>query len=66
MLTVVCGTPGTRKAVNPFLVRRVADITQDHAHKKQRRFAPIVALAGQHGLVLPQPRLRAALAEGNA
>jgi tagaturonate reductase len=28
--------------------------------------APIVALAGQHGLLLPQPRLRAALAEGKA
>lgn len=54
------------RLLNPFLVHRVADIAQNHAQKKQRRFAPIVALARQHGLVLPQPRLRAALAEGNA
>jgi hypothetical protein len=54
VLTVVCETPGTLKAVNPFLVRRVADIAQDHAQKKQRRFAPIVALAGQQCAVRRQ------------
>ena len=54
------------RLLNPFLVHRVADIAQNHARKKQRRFAPIVALAAQHGLALPQPRLQAALAEGSA
>ena len=51
------------RLLNPFLAHRLADIAQNHAQKKQRRFAPIVALAAQHGLALPQPQLRAALAE---
>ena len=51
---------------NPFLAHRLADIAQHHTQKKQRRFAPIIALAAQHGLALPQPRLRAALALGDS
>jgi tagaturonate reductase len=50
------------RLLNPFLAHRLSDIAQNHVQKKQRRFAPIVALAAQHGLALPQPRLRAALA----
>ena len=51
------------RLLNPFLAHRLADIAQDHAQKKARRLAPIVALAERQGLALPQPRLRAALAE---
>ena len=51
------------RLLNPFLAHRLADIAQDHAQKKARRLAPIVALAERHGLALAQPRLRAALAE---
>ncbi|KKW67163.1 D-mannonate oxidoreductase [Lampropedia cohaerens] len=47
---------------NPFLHHRLADIAQNHAQKKQRRLAPIIARAEALGLQLPQPRLRAALA----
>lgn len=47
---------------NPFLNHRIADIAQNHAQKKQRRLAPVVALAEERGLGLLQPRLRAALA----
>jgi tagaturonate reductase len=47
---------------NPYLAHRLADIADNHAEKKRRRFAPVVALAAQHGLALPQARLRAALA----
>ena len=47
---------------NPFLAHRLSDIAQNHAEKTQRRFAPVVALAEQLGLPLPQKRLRAALA----
>lgn len=50
------------RLLNPYLAHRLADIAQNHAQKKQRRFAPVVALAGELGLELPQPRLRAALA----
>jgi tagaturonate reductase len=49
---------------NPFLAHRLADIAQNHGEKKRRRFEPVVSLATQHGLMLPQPRLRAALASG--
>jgi tagaturonate reductase len=49
------------RLLNPFLAHRLADIAQNHAQKKQRRFAPIVSLAEQHDASLPQPRLRAAL-----
>jgi tagaturonate reductase len=54
------------RLLNPFLAHRLADIAQNHMQKKQRRFAPIVALAVRHGLTLPQPRLRAALASGQS
>jgi tagaturonate reductase len=47
---------------NPFLAHRLADIAQNHAQKKQRRMAPVVALAATLGLPLAQPRLRGALA----
>ena len=46
---------------NPFLEHRIADIFQNHAQKKQRRFAPVLALAEQHGATLPLLRMRAAL-----
>jgi tagaturonate reductase len=54
------------RLLNPFLAHHLADIAQNHEQKKQRRFAPIVSLAAQHGLALPQPRLRAALAGDNS
>ena len=47
---------------NPFLAHRLADIAQNHAQKKQRRFAPVVALAESFGLTIAQTRLRAGLA----
>ncbi len=50
---------------NPFLAHRLADIAQNHAQKKQRRFGPMVALADQLRLGLAQPRLRAMLATGH-
>lgn len=46
---------------NPFLAHRIADIAQNHAEKKLRRLAPVVALAQQLQLAIVQPRLRAAL-----
>ena len=46
---------------NPFLAHRLADIAQNHEEKKQRRLQPVVALAQEHGLAVPQRRLRAAL-----
>ena len=48
---------------NPFLAHRIADIAQNHAVKKQRRLAPIVALAQARRPSLPQVRLRAALTD---
>lgn len=49
------------RLLNPFLVHRLAEIANNHAQKKQRRFAPLLALAAEHCLALPQTRLRAAL-----
>ena len=49
------------RLLNPFLVHRLAEIAQNHAQKRQRRFAPVVAMAEARGLNLAQPRLRAAL-----
>jgi len=49
------------RLLNPFLAHRLAEIAHNHAQKKQRRFAPLLALADEHGLGLAQPRLRAAL-----
>lgn len=48
--------------LNPFLDHKLADIAGNHAEKKRRRLAPVVALAEKHGLSLPQTKLRAALA----
>jgi len=48
---------------NPFLDHRIADIAQNHAQKKQRRFGPLVALASEHAPHLTQPHLKAALAK---
>jgi tagaturonate reductase len=53
------------RLLNPYLAHRLADIAQNHAQKKQRRLAPIVALAHQLGLHFAQPRLNAALANPN-
>ena len=51
------------RLLNPFLEHRLAEIAQNHAQKKQRRFAPLLALAGRQGLDIQQPRLRAALSQ---
>lgn len=47
--------------LNPFLKHRIADIASNHEEKKQRRFAPVIARAGELGLNLPQARLKKAL-----
>jgi tagaturonate reductase len=49
------------RLLNPFLAHRLADIAQNHEQKKQRRFAPAVALARELKLPLAQKRLHAAL-----
>ena len=49
------------RLLNPFLAHRLADIAQNHAQKTKRRLAPVVDLALQLGLALPQPRLRQAV-----
>ncbi|WP_018151018.1 hypothetical protein [Leeia oryzae] len=46
---------------NPFLRHRLADIAQNHAEKKRRRFQPLMDLAGQYGVVLTNSRLQRAL-----
>jgi tagaturonate reductase len=50
------------RLLNPYLAHRLADIAQNHAQKKQRRFKPVLALADELGLAPTQARLRAALA----
>ena len=50
------------RLLNTFLAHRIADIAQNHAHKKLRRIAPVLEYARQAGLKVPQPRLRMALA----
>lgn len=52
--------------LNPFLQHRLADILQNHAEKKQRRFGPVIELAAKLCPDLPQPRLRAALSAAEA
>jgi tagaturonate reductase len=47
---------------NPFLDHYLQDIFTNHAAKKQRRFAGLIALGAQAGVAIAQPRLRAALA----
>lgn len=49
------------RLLNPFLAHRLADIAQNHAQKKQRRFLPAVQLARELNLSIPQKRLHAAL-----
>jgi tagaturonate reductase len=49
------------RLLNPYLAHRLSDIAQNHAEKKQRRLAPVIALAEGRTPGLPQPRLRAAL-----
>ncbi len=47
---------------NPFLDHYLQDIFTNHAAKKQRRFAGLIALGAQAGVTIAQPRLWAALA----
>ena len=47
---------------NPFLDHYLQDIFTNHAAKKQRRFAGLIALGAQAGVAIAQPRLWAALA----
>ena len=49
------------RLLNPFLAHRLAEIAHNHEQKKQRRFAPLLALAAEHVPALVQPRLRAAM-----
>lgn len=49
------------RLLNPFVAHRLADIAQNHAAKKQRRLAPVVAEARARLPGLAQPWLRAAL-----
>jgi tagaturonate reductase len=51
-----------QRLLNPFLEHRLRDIAQNHATKKDRRLAPILALATELHCEIPQRRLRAALA----
>ncbi|MEO8281088.1 MAG: mannitol dehydrogenase family protein [Ideonella sp.] len=50
------------RLLNPFLEHRLSDIAQNHAQKKQRRMAPVVACVEERSLTIKQVRLRAALA----
>jgi tagaturonate reductase len=50
------------RLLNPFLDHRLADIAQNHAQKKERRLAPVVALAAELRCGVAQPRIHAALA----
>lgn len=49
------------RLLNPFLAHRLADIAQNHAQKKQRRIAPLLALAASltraNGTIIDQPLL---------
>ncbi len=49
------------RLLNPYLNHRLADIAQNHAQKKQRRFLPIVELADKLHAGIAQPMLHAAL-----
>jgi tagaturonate reductase len=52
--------------LNPYLNHRIADIAQNHAEKKTRRFRPVVQMASQLLPALALPRLNAALARSNS
>ncbi|MFM0411910.1 mannitol dehydrogenase family protein [Paraburkholderia dipogonis] len=49
------------RLLNPFLAHRLSDIAQNHAQKKQRRIAPLLALAASlmraTGTIVDQPLL---------
>jgi tagaturonate reductase len=49
------------RLLNPFLAHRLADIAQNHAQKKCRRFGPVIEAAESAGLRIGQPQLRSAL-----
>ncbi|MBX3604877.1 MAG: mannitol dehydrogenase family protein [Piscinibacter sp.] len=49
------------RLLNPFLAHRLADIAQNHAQKKLRRFAPVIEAAASLRLGIVQARLRSAL-----
>ena len=51
--------------LNPFLEHPLADIARNHAAKRQRRLAPIVALAERVAPHLPMAHLRAVLARAD-
>lgn len=50
------------RLLNPFLAHRLADIAQNHAQKKLRRFKPVVEAAESLALGIEQHQLRTALA----
>jgi tagaturonate reductase len=50
------------RLLNPWLAHRLADIATNHAQKKERRLAPVVAAAQRCAPALAQPWLRGALA----
>jgi len=50
------------RLLNPCLAHRLADIAANHARKKERRLAPVVAAAQRCAPALAQPWLRGALA----
>jgi len=50
------------RLLNPWLAHRLADIAANHAQKKERRLAPVVAAAQRCAPALAQPWLRGALA----
>ncbi|WP_345817632.1 mannitol dehydrogenase family protein (plasmid) [Paraburkholderia sp. PREW-6R] len=56
------------RLLNPFLAHRLADIAQNHEQKKQRRIAPLLALAASltqaNGTRIEQPRLTDIMASG--
>ncbi|MFL6662928.1 MAG: mannitol dehydrogenase family protein [Rhizobacter sp.] len=49
------------RLLNPFLAHRLADIAGNHAAKKQRRIAALLALADERDVAPTQHRLRAAM-----
>jgi tagaturonate reductase len=50
---------------NPFLDHRLADIHDNHAAKKRRRFGGLMELAKAHDVRISQTRLQAALANAD-
>jgi len=50
------------RLLNPYLAHKLSDIATNHAQKKERRLAPVVAAAQRCAPALAQPWLRGALA----